>query len=71
MSENVCMEDIHTSLSLYITMYTHYQNKTRDIGIRLILRSLPSGRVQWKPCLLFLHLRIDSSLKSGSDIQPP
>lgn len=66
------MEGVYTSLSLYISMYTHIKTEHMTSELRSYIDlCLLEGELRGNPASSFLHLKINFSLKISSDIQPP
>lgn len=68
----MCVEGVYTSLSLYISMYTHIKTKHLTSELRSYVGlCLLEEELSGNAASSFLHLKINFSLKISSDIQPP
>lgn len=67
--ENVCVEGVYTSLSLYIIMYTHIKTKHMTLELRSYIGlCLLEEELSGNSGSSFFHLKINFSLKISSDI---
>lgn len=67
--ENVCVEGVYTSLSLYIILYTHI--KTKHVTLELcsyIGLCLLEEELRGTLASSFLHLKVNSSLRISSEV---
>ena len=71
--ENVCVEGVYTSLSLYIIMYTHIKTQHVTLELRSYFSlCLLEEELSGNPASSFLHAKmIHSSLKISSDTRSP